>query len=455
MKGPVVGVGLIALLLAGCSNAGLGLDSRTGVMLDEEGQIRLLYALCPGERMHVVEVAESTGGSRTDFAVPIYWRIESPSGSQLREYNVGETPEGFVETVPFVRDLPDDVNLSIEATRRWMGMSFQANHLTPGVVLRGTYDEVDPLVFENEARGECRRNQASTAGLWLLVPGLLSLTYLGGRRLRQDSVGNGRKIIALSTMLGATGAAVGALLQGVRAYDVTLPDLGMAVATGFLGGLFVGLLVGATVGLAALLRGSPRVQLGVGAFMALVIVAVLLWPSGSFVFLATPIIWSAGVALAPWMALRFEFPMPSLGLRQHLLLLGVVSLLCGVLGVALLRNSSSELSPAAVALRETGTSLDDIRIVGDVLLDVSSDERTETYGIAGGGPYSLRVVCDGPGAQVSEGYALPDRIYGIRRVLPCDGTIQSGAMVDAPEGVTVDIFVDATGSASWRLMVTR
>jgi len=455
MKGSVVAVGLIALLLAACSDAGLGLDSRTGVTLDEEGQIRLLYALCPGESMQVVEVAESTGGSRTDFAVPIYWRIESPSGSQQHEYIVGETPEGFVETVPLVRDLPDDVNLSIEATRRWMGMSFQANRLTPGVVLRGTYDEVEPLAFESEARAECRRNQLLAGMTWLLVPGLLAITYLGGRRLRREEVGNSRRIIAISTMLGATGATVGALLQGVRSYDVALPDLGMAIATGFLGGLFVGLLMVAAVGLPAVLGGSPRVQLVVGTVVPVALVVAIAWPFDAGWFLAPPIIWGAATGLSPWLALRFKFPIPARRRRRVLLSFGILSLLCGVFGVALLGNSTSELSPAAVALRETGTSLDDVRIVGDVLLDVSSDERTEAYGIAGGGTYSLRVVCDGPGAQVSEGYALPDRIYGIRRVLPCDGTIQSGAMVDAPEGVTVDIFVDATGSASWRLMVTR
>src|SRR4051794_29304467 len=92
----------LLLLASGCS-----LSPRVGVRTDESGQPTVEIARCSGERITSVELLD--GASSAD---PVLWRVES-DGTRLDVVTVGETPPGFVETVPLVDVVRSDTQYRV------------------------------------------------------------------------------------------------------------------------------------------------------------------------------------------------------------------------------------------------------------------------------------------------------------------------------------------------------
>jgi hypothetical protein len=83
------------------------LSPRVGVRTDESRQPTVEIARCSGERITSVELLD--GSSSSD---PVIWRVES-DGTALDVVTVGETPPGFVETVPLVDVVRSDTHYRV------------------------------------------------------------------------------------------------------------------------------------------------------------------------------------------------------------------------------------------------------------------------------------------------------------------------------------------------------
>ena len=94
--------GLAALVSIGLSACGIrigdpGPQGEVGVTV-EDGQVLLRVNPCDADaEVQLVELRTATGkpGKEGD----LLWRIRAEGGSGLRDYNVGKTPKGFVESV--------------------------------------------------------------------------------------------------------------------------------------------------------------------------------------------------------------------------------------------------------------------------------------------------------------------------------------------------------------------
>lgn len=119
MRGSGAGRGLILRLgpaivasvtvLAGCGWYGDSIPelSRLAVSKQPTGDLAIHYISCADEEVEQVMLGLSDEGFSKNVAT--LWRINSASGSDISLYEVGTTPEGFVEVVP-LRDTIDSAD---------------------------------------------------------------------------------------------------------------------------------------------------------------------------------------------------------------------------------------------------------------------------------------------------------------------------------------------------------
>src|SRR5690606_9944797 len=104
-----------------------------------------------------VQLYDPVGGSRTEYAVPIYWRAESNDGPLPAAVQVGEPPCGWTETVAYAEDPPSDDLLGVDGLVRGGGFTFWPSQLSTETVLRSNHDSVDHATFRREGAAECDR----------------------------------------------------------------------------------------------------------------------------------------------------------------------------------------------------------------------------------------------------------------------------------------------------------
>ena len=179
---------LVAVLgLAGCSPANQGavtLDAATG-------RPALVTALCEGEGIAAVRLAEATSGAGHYEEGATIWRIEAQPGQRLSRIVVGEVPNGFVETVALdSADLPAEMVLAAEsdgggrAIADDLGGFFVRDELEAGVLVQGqtTPSEGD---LARHARANCSRSLFAQLGLppwldWIALGLLVTLAATAG-----------------------------------------------------------------------------------------------------------------------------------------------------------------------------------------------------------------------------------------------------------------------------------
>jgi hypothetical protein len=89
--------------MAGVAQACDGDPNRIGLRATESGNVVVHFSPCRFDKLvkdaRVYRVAVARAGAGVRFKVVWEIKSESPEGSGLLEYTVGQTPSGFVETV--------------------------------------------------------------------------------------------------------------------------------------------------------------------------------------------------------------------------------------------------------------------------------------------------------------------------------------------------------------------
>jgi hypothetical protein len=104
----------------------------------------------------------------------------------MESYAVGQTPEGFYQTVPLRRPLPDDlIGISGPPGDDWRagGMTFRPSELRRDAIYRGGYEFVSPERFARDGVSYCSsRSKPSPQGLALVAVGVGGMLLAGRRR---------------------------------------------------------------------------------------------------------------------------------------------------------------------------------------------------------------------------------------------------------------------------------
>jgi hypothetical protein len=175
--------------------------------IDGDPGIAIHWVLCPGVAARTVDLEGYTGGSQPPTSVPVLWQIRSDAApmelARVESFTVGQTPDGFYETVRYGGRLPDDLIVISSPpgdASSMNGMSFRLEDLPRDGVYRGSYETVSVDQFAADGLASCSGGGVGTPGPWSDV-GLVALG-LGGLLL----AGRARPIAAL---VGATIALVG------------------------------------------------------------------------------------------------------------------------------------------------------------------------------------------------------------------------------------------------------
>lgn len=104
----LVSLAPLMLALSGCFVFPNTPTSSIGALL-EDGEIHLLFNMCPNEALKYVDVRTSSNDLSVETA--ILWQVEANAGQELSEVVIGEAPPEFEETVP----LGDTDLLELEA----------------------------------------------------------------------------------------------------------------------------------------------------------------------------------------------------------------------------------------------------------------------------------------------------------------------------------------------------
>ena len=140
----IVAAALVAL--SGCSFV-----SRVGVRSNENRQPVVEIARCRGQGVTSVELLDGEFSSD-----PLIWRIES-NGAVVDEVTVGETPPGFVESVPLTTVVRSDTPYRVVV--RQTGSHFDSEVFTPselttdGVRVNGSVESLGQ--FRSRSGGSC------------------------------------------------------------------------------------------------------------------------------------------------------------------------------------------------------------------------------------------------------------------------------------------------------------
>lgn len=175
--------------------------------IDGDPGIAIHWVLCPGVAARTVDLEGYTGGSQPPTSVPVLWQIRSDAApteqARVETFAVGQTPDGFYETVRYGGRLPDDLIVISSPpgdASSMNGMSFRLEDLPRDGVYRGTYELVSDDQFAADGLATCSGGGSGAPGPWSDI-GLVALG-LGGLLL----AGRARPIAAL---VAATIATVG------------------------------------------------------------------------------------------------------------------------------------------------------------------------------------------------------------------------------------------------------
>ena len=108
---PMVSLAVLALAFGGCH--GLGLDQPEGIAVrrDDQGNLIALYRACHKDatvtRLRLLDARGTRGDSSDDQTL---WEIRATSASSVKQFIVGQTPDGFREDVALT-SLPNDGRL--------------------------------------------------------------------------------------------------------------------------------------------------------------------------------------------------------------------------------------------------------------------------------------------------------------------------------------------------------
>ena len=127
-----------------------------GVRRLPPNRLEVFYRPCPGELVASVEFLAPEGNIVGDEDETRYWRIES-DGAPTYRFVVGQTPEGFSESVSLRSVPPSDSELAIlidTNLRPSPGVFFQISELKEASVLSGSgYSSLEGFLASDP--GDC------------------------------------------------------------------------------------------------------------------------------------------------------------------------------------------------------------------------------------------------------------------------------------------------------------
>lgn len=427
-----LGLLLVLVTTAGCVPVGVGSKDRSAAARTVSGATRLLYAPCAGEEVTTVGVFAYDGGNPS-YGEPIYWLAESVGPAVVEEVTVGDTPNGFVETVPLRVALPTADLVHLPGLDQGSGFSAKLDELQSDRVLTGGYDETTEAGFRAAAGRACTTIRVLAVVVVALAPVTLVglLTVL--RRARRRAL-VGRCFTAWSCT-GVVATLASWLLIVMRNYELTPLALGSAL----IGSALFGVVAGAVgILLSPVALGVQR--LGAGRSLAATIVfsvASAAAPASLILVFGTdagvplvPIAWAVAAAVAAAVSAR---PIGNddvvLPLGRRLVGSGLLAgIVLGPLGLVVLDNDPDPVTVAARRLADPASA--PATADGELLAELHSIDQLESSReseLALGGAYEITVRCGGPSLQVSEGVFRDGSSSSVRRVLPCDGRPTPGS----------------------------
>jgi hypothetical protein len=180
--------------------------------VDGEPGIAIHWVLCPGVAARIVDLGGYVGGSQPPTAVPVLWQIRfdaAPADEpRVETFTVGQTPDGYYETVRYSGRLPDDLVVISSppggASSR-NGMSFRLSELPRDGVFRGSYETVSADRFATDGLGTCSNGGGGSSrprsDLGLLLLGLGGLLLAGRARPTAAFVAGTMAVVAVAGFL--------------------------------------------------------------------------------------------------------------------------------------------------------------------------------------------------------------------------------------------------------------
>ena len=138
-----------ATVLAGCVADPDPAADRVGIVSEVDGEVGVLFAGCAGDVVEAISLKLSD--ENHERIGPVLWEIESrgPAPARIEPFTIGETPDGFEETVGLERPIGDGDHLFVVVTTRavgTIGVSFDVDELRS--------DEVHVAGAETRSRAE-------------------------------------------------------------------------------------------------------------------------------------------------------------------------------------------------------------------------------------------------------------------------------------------------------------
>jgi len=168
--GAVAGVGLLVLLLVGCSPLNQG-----AVTIDSSLRLPMLVmTFCDGEGVRAVRLSEARLDNGVYEEVRTLWRVEATRPQAIDTVIAGEVPAGFREVIPLPADLPDElVMMADNAGDGGMAVEqgggyFRMSELEPGQLLQDG-DDRTLAGLRSDAERKCSSSLFGSLGLppWL------------------------------------------------------------------------------------------------------------------------------------------------------------------------------------------------------------------------------------------------------------------------------------------------
>jgi hypothetical protein len=135
--------------------------SRIGVSLagDRTG-IQVHFLSCLSQAVRSVRVEEARPGAPTGKE-HVLWEITSEAGSKLEAFTIGQTPDGFKQSVALTRSpAQDELILAVvdTTTGSTASIEFRSSDLKPDKIFVNDRPnkELDPTSFRQRAEGTCK-----------------------------------------------------------------------------------------------------------------------------------------------------------------------------------------------------------------------------------------------------------------------------------------------------------
>jgi hypothetical protein len=179
--------------------------------VDGDPGIAIHWVLCPGVAARTVDLGGYVSGSQRPTSVPVLWQIRSDAAPtaepRVETFTVGQTPDGYYETVRYAGRLPSDlvvISSPPGGASSMNGMSFQLADLPREGVYRGTYETVSVDQFARDGLASCSGGGGTPgprSDLGLLALGLGGLLVAGRARPTAVLVGATVAIVAIAGVL--------------------------------------------------------------------------------------------------------------------------------------------------------------------------------------------------------------------------------------------------------------